>query len=120
MGSSCPVCSRTGRGVRMRGYHEKRSEEDRAEAFIDLVRADVKAPGEEVGLGYWTNVDVAPGDVLETSTGRRYLITESRRTAGKDPHWETRAVVMEPGSPNPDGGTVHPLYWFPRNPKKAL
>lgn len=102
-----------------RGYHEAKAETDRADAFIDLVRADVKSPGEEVGLGYWSDVDVAAGDVLETSTGRRYLVVKSRRTEGRDPHWETRAVVMHPDDPNPDDGTIHPLHWFPRNPKRS-
>lgn len=94
------------------------TEQRRAEAFIDLAVADVKAPGEACGLGYWTETLVEEGDVIETSTGRRYLVTDARRTQGRDPHWDLRVIVMHPDDENPEDAEVHPLYWFPRNPKR--
>lgn len=105
----------------MRGYWQAQAERTQAEQFIDLTVADVKKPGEPAHLGYWDSGthDMAEGDVIETTTGRRYLVTAARRTAGKDPHWECDTVVMHPDDENPEGATVHGLQWFPRSPRQA-
>lgn len=101
----------------MRRYTYVQAERHRADQFIDLSLAELKAPGEPAHLGYWDDGthDVEVGDIIETSTGRRYLVTTARRTAGTDPHWELDTVVMDPEDPYPEGCTVHGLQWFPRS-----
>lgn len=74
----------------------------------------MKQPGEPAHLTYWTRRTVDDGDVIETTTGRRYLVTSARRTEGRDPHWVLETIVMHVDDVNPDGATVHELYWTPR------
>lgn len=98
----------------MRGYYQAQREVQRAEAFIDLTVAEVKAPGEPAHIGYWTDETVDAGHVIETSTGRRYLVMDCRRTGGRNPHWECETIVMHPEEALPAGAVVHYLEWFPR------
>jgi hypothetical protein len=78
----------------------------------------MKAVGEECGLYYDTTLSVDVGDVLETSTGRRYLVLTSRRQQNR-PRWHLRCVVMGETDPMPDGAVIHPLYWYSRDRNKG-
>jgi hypothetical protein len=57
--------------------------------------------------------DVRAGDVLETDTGRRYLIVTMRRQlVGKHAgRLHLSCVVVAEA---PEGATVHPLHWYKR------
>lgn len=82
----------------------------------------MKQPGEPAQLYYDLPLDDTPveGDVVETSTGRRYLIVELRavkslhRRARGECRWMLQTVVMEPSAPVPADATVWPLHWYRR------
>ncbi len=59
---------------------------------------------------------VAIGDVIETKTGRRYSVLDVR-VQGRGWHvgrQHLRVLVMVPGDPLPDSGTLHPIRWYAR------
>lgn len=87
----------------------------------------VKAAGEVARLTYDTESLVDVGDVIETSTGRRYLVTAAKPSrscpkgyTGAWRRWTCETLVLGPDDATPDGATVHPLYWYPRSPRPRL
>ena len=79
----------------------------------------MKRPGEVAGLVYdWLGEGPPPrgGDVLETRTGRRYLVVDARRVrTTKSPcRLRIKGLVLEEGD-GPEGEyRVYPLFWDPR------
>lgn len=90
----------------------------------------MKQPGEAARLTYDTNLEVMVGDVVETETGRRYLVASARlihprnrpiRPAAEivtDDHRPTFAhrydlatVVLPPDHVSDKDDVVHPLRW---------
>jgi hypothetical protein len=78
----------------------------------------VKAEGEMGGLTYDAaqGVQLRPGHVLETRTGRAYLVLSARQQkrgkwAGR---WHVRFVVLGALPDRPPGLVVHPLVWNAR------
>jgi len=77
----------------------------------------VTAPvGAEVGLYVDLVDEVALGDVIETQTGRRYLVTARRlqergQRVGRQ---HLRCVVLEANSRIDDGSHVHRIRWYSR------
>ena len=65
-----------------------------------------------------TDAEVDPGDIIETSTGRRYLVDDAvlvrRRRPAPGRRWRVTAVVMRPDDPTPATARVHTLSWYPR------
>jgi hypothetical protein len=76
----------------------------------------VKQPGEPATLYYDSNANVAVGDIVQTNTGRRYLVVECRHGTGtRHPtRWHLQTVVMEGTDPGPPEATVHFLHWYRR------
>lgn len=77
-------------------------------------------PGDTCSLTYDTDVEVVPGDFIQTQAGRRYLVNESRLVAnrGRRPtgypfRWKCEVLVLRPDDPDPSG-TRHLLFWYPR------
>lgn len=59
---------------------------------------------------------VATGDVIATQTGRRYRVLDVR-VQGRGWHvgrQHLRVVVLAPGDPLPESGTLHAIRWYPR------
>lgn len=81
----------------------------------------MRKPGEDTYLYYDTTLTVLPGDVIETSTGRRYLVTVATKSNGPVHHnrWHLDVVVMHPDDVNPEGATIHMLHWYSRNKKRV-
>lgn len=77
----------------------------------------VRKPGEECKLYYDTTLTVDPGDIIETSTGRRYLVTAARKSPTRRQRWNLNVLVMAPGAPYTLGATVHMLHWYSRSRK---
>lgn len=71
----------------------------------------MKSAGEQAALDYYTDVDVDPGDVIQTSTGRRYLVVTATRTTGRQPHWRLTTQVMSPRDQIPPGAVTHRMRW---------
>lgn len=74
--------------------------------------------GAIVRVRYDTDAVVEPGDVIETTTGRRYLVDEVRPVCRRHPGgpWRRlnlRCVVLGPGEVV-EGAVVHPLFWYRR------
>lgn len=72
--------------------------------------------GAEVGLYVDVIGRVAPGDVVETQSGRRYAVVgvrvqERGKRAGRN---HLRAVVMSPGDPLPLSGMLWRIRWYRR------
>lgn len=99
-------------------WRRRAKEVERAESFLDFTVAELKAAGESASLTFWSRRTIDEGDVIETSTGRRYLVTAARWVQGRSPHWLLDTIVMATDDTNPDGATVHPLRWFPRGKRK--
>lgn len=57
-----------------------------------------------------------PGDVLETRTGRRYLLLE--RTPSGKAGARYRCVVMDPADEYPEGSVRFSWAWTPREPRR--
>lgn len=74
----------------------------------------MKPAGEAVTITYDSPRQVVAGDVIKTTTGRRYLVNRAKRRAGRKPVWVLGCVVMAPTDPNPVGAVIHPLVWVPR------
>lgn len=62
-------------------------------------------------VNFWEGTKPEPGDGLETSTGRRYLIQSVRLRPNGQPK-ALQCVVLPKGEPVP--GSVHPWSWSPR------
>jgi len=63
---------------------------------------------------------VAIGDVIETTSGRRYHVVDVR-VQGRGWHvgrQHLRVAVMAPGDPLPDSGMLHPIRWYKRKAKR--
>lgn len=81
----------------------------------------MKPPGSVVTLGYDNDDEVEAGDVIETSTGRRYLVHEARRVRRRPGvavrwrfRWRLQCVVLDPDEAHPEGARVHELVWYDR------
>lgn len=79
----------------------------------------MKAFGEPVSITYFAARHIDEGDVMETTTGRRYLVTAARFTTGKRPHWVLDCIVMFPADENPEGARVHGVVWFSRSRRRS-
>ncbi|WP_449408019.1 hypothetical protein [Microbacterium maritypicum] len=57
------------------------------------------------------------GDVVETQTGRRYVV-QTHRVQERGKHAGIRqhitAIVLSPDEPNPDGAKVLQIRWYRR------
>lgn len=78
----------------------------------------MKAPaGTEVSLYVDLAASVAPGDIIETRSGRRYLVSEVRvqlggKRAGRQ---HLRAVVIDSDATMPADHVVHRIRWYRRD-----
>lgn len=75
-----------------------------------------KQPGESASLYVDTLATIEEGDFIETTTGRRYLVTHVRvqekgKFVGRQ-HLKT--VVMEPDFLPPEDATIHVIWWYRR------
>lgn len=77
----------------------------------------MRKPGEECVLYYDTTLTVNEGDVIETSTRRRYLVMRARPSARTRNRLYLDVVVMAPDEPNPEEAVVHMLHWYSRRRK---
>lgn len=77
----------------------------------------MRKPGEECKLYYDTTLTVEAGDVIETSTGRRYLVMAARKSPTKRQRWNLDVLVMSSDQINPIGTTTHMLRWYSRERK---
>lgn len=88
----------------------------------DEALLEVRSPGEEVKLRYqWRGpIDEHPvaGDVLESRTGRRYLVVhvsgrhdQAGRVLGR---LTLKCLVMHPDDEYPEGARVSELVWDKR------
>lgn len=83
-----------------------------------------KLAGEPARLTYDTTADVVEGDVIETGTGRRYLVRSSRRVRrrygstwhdGQLVHrYALDTEVLPADHQLDDDDVVHPLVWWRR------
>lgn len=78
-----------------------------------------KPPGSVVTLanhrpGSWAE-GPHEGDVLETRTGRRYLITDRRKVGDRASY---TCVVMHPDDPYPDQAVRFSWEWTPRRRRR--
>lgn len=55
--------------------------------------------------------------VIETSTGRRYLVMAARKSPTKRQRWNLDVLVMSSDQINPIGTTTHMLRWYSRERK---
>lgn len=71
-------------------------------------------PGSIVQLSDPGPIEGGPmaGDVLETSTGRRYLILERGQLGRRGARY--RCAVMDPADPYPEGSVRFSWAWAPR------
>jgi hypothetical protein len=72
------------------------------------------APGEGCTLYYDTTLTVDPGDVLQTTTGRRYLVQAARRSRKRPDRWYLDVIVMGGSDITPEGAEVFPIHWYSR------
>lgn len=84
-----------------------------------------KRAGEVAKLTYDTSRQIEPGDVVETETGRRYLVDEARRGRERPDligwyRWRLTTIVMAEDDPYPMGAVVHTLIWYPRERRPVL
>jgi hypothetical protein len=88
-----------------------------AAAPVPVVRdCGGKSAGSIVAITY--DGDVSDGDALVTSTGRTYLVLDSRRVNGLHPNrHKLRCLVWD--QPVPDGATTHRLRWYTRDRKAS-
>lgn len=76
------------------------------------------AVGRIVPLTYDSPREIRPGEYLQTTTGRSYLLMDVRQQA-KGKHtgrWHIKAMVVD-RSEIPPGAVIHPIYWYPRKRK---
>jgi len=80
----------------------------------------VKQPGEEAAITYTWKGALADrprvGDVLQTKTGRRYLIAGGNGLACATMRLST--VVMAPDDSLSEGARVYPLHWNARKRRR--
>jgi hypothetical protein len=83
----------------------------------------VKLPGESARLTYDTESHVAAGDIVETATGRRYLVQTTRvvrrRAEWHNPlipgkRWALTTVVLPADHALEADDVVHDLRWYRR------
>lgn len=86
----------------------------------------VKQPGEAARLTYDTTAHVLPGDVVQTLTGRMYLVQSSRVVQRRTTpvwhdddgqlvrRWALATVVLPPDHVLDHTDTVHELHWYRR------
>lgn len=77
--------------------------------------------GANVGIYVDLSPIVAIGDVIETQSGRRYIVSSARvqqrgRHVGRQ---HLRAVVMGREDPLPTSGTLHRIRWYRRDGSKV-
>lgn len=72
--------------------------------------------GAVVGLYVDLHEVVQLGDVIETQTGRRYLVASTRvqRSGMHAGRQHLRAVVLAPGAELPEVGMLHRIVWYRR------
>lgn len=72
--------------------------------------------GAEVGLYVDLVAPVAIGDVIETQTGRRYVVSSVRvqQRGANSGRQHLRCVVLAADDPLPTSGTLHPIRWYAR------
>lgn len=76
-----------------------------------------KQPGSLCWIYYDGAAPVDESDVIETQTGKRYLVQKVRVQqkgihAGRQ---HLMCLVMAEDEDLPEGATVHPIYWYARN-----
>jgi hypothetical protein len=93
----------------------------------------MKQPGEPARLTYDTTAHVLPGDIIQTTTGRRYLVETSRvirrysgpaRLAGVEldrpvRRWALATVVLPADHQLDEDDVVHELHWYARGRRRT-
>ena len=81
----------------------------------------MKQPGEEAAITYAWKGDLADrprvGDVLQTKTGRRYLILDARGGCSGGA-MKLKCLIMDPDDSLPEGARVYPLHWNARKRRR--
>jgi len=79
----------------------------------------VKAIGESTTIRWYGPLPPNAGDVIRTTTGRKYVVTASSRTlqAGKRSSVKLTVVVVPRDYTAPAGAAVRSMRWLSRKPK---